>query len=156
VASLEKVFRSIRFAGIPNVIGALHYARFKSRLDRLHPSRQLGALPSRSPGGLLNSQLQPAGGEFQFERANLEILFLAPDLVRISWSPGIPPLPYALAGRMAYPEKAVPTSDEWLKTTGMQVRVCPDETSFQDVDSNRSTISCRQPLVAIEQMRQRR
>jgi alpha-glucosidase len=37
------------------------------------------------------------GAAVDFERARLECLFLAPDLVRVSWGPGLQPLPYALA-----------------------------------------------------------
>ncbi len=37
------------------------------------------------------------GAHFRFEHASLELIFLAPDLVRLTWEPGSLPVPYALA-----------------------------------------------------------
>jgi alpha-glucosidase len=38
------------------------------------------------------------GARFQFENADLEIVFLDSDVVRLSWTPGHPPIPYAITG----------------------------------------------------------
>nr|WP_228035876.1 glycoside hydrolase family 31 protein [Oculatella sp. LEGE 06141] len=49
------------------------------------------------PGKLLQAESSSQGARFYFEQAELEITFLASDLVRIKWSPGIAPIPYAIA-----------------------------------------------------------
>jgi alpha-glucosidase (family GH31 glycosyl hydrolase) len=43
------------------------------------------------------SLLTAKGAHFYFEKAELEISILAPDLVRVDWFPGIPPVPYAIS-----------------------------------------------------------
>jgi alpha-glucosidase len=45
---------------------------------------------------LLNQETRPDGFTASFERADLEVRFLAADLVRVTWHPGLDPVPYAL------------------------------------------------------------
>src|SRR5947209_15900262 len=52
--------------------------------------------PGISPGRLLSRDDSSSGFTARFERADLEVLFLAPDLVRVTWHPGIDPVPYGL------------------------------------------------------------
>ncbi len=62
-----------------------------------------GSLLQRSAGreamlpGVMRS-VDPArhGGHFSFDHAELEVAFLAPDVVRVTWGPGPEPLSYAL------------------------------------------------------------
>lgn len=49
------------------------------------------------PGKLLRAEATAQGAQFYFEQAELEVYFLAPDLVRLNWKPGLPPVPYAIA-----------------------------------------------------------
>uniref|UniRef100_A0ACD5GQ99 Uncharacterized protein n=1 Tax=Desertifilum tharense IPPAS B-1220 TaxID=1781255 RepID=A0ACD5GQ99_9CYAN len=51
----------------------------------------------QSPGGLIQAEARERGAYCQFERAELEITFLTPELVRLEWKPGKPPLPYSIA-----------------------------------------------------------
>lgn len=48
------------------------------------------------PGNLLNAESIERGAHFYFEQAELDIHFLAPDLVRVNWYPGLPSIPYAI------------------------------------------------------------
>jgi alpha-glucosidase len=72
------------------------YSRTRDRLEREY------APPPTSegfdqPGKLLQAESSERGARFYFEQAELDITFLTADLVRLSWQPGIPPVPYAIA-----------------------------------------------------------
>ncbi len=56
--------------------------------DRVHGGR---------PGGQGRGEPVPVGVACRFARADVEVRFLADDVVRISWGPGEPPKPWALA-----------------------------------------------------------
>ncbi len=64
------------------------------------PGELLGADPvhGRRPGGRGRREPVPVGVVCRFARAEVEVRFLADDVVRISWGPGDPPKPWALAG----------------------------------------------------------
>jgi len=49
------------------------------------------------PGAMAEAHPVDHGARFVFENAELEVLVLADDVVRLSWSPGDEPLPYALS-----------------------------------------------------------
>ncbi|WP_342353007.1 hypothetical protein [Phormidesmis priestleyi] len=46
-----------------------------------------------------NSEGTANGAHFYFEQAELNLCFLTPDLVRMDWKPGLPPVPYALSAK---------------------------------------------------------
>jgi alpha-glucosidase len=62
--------------------------------------RQFTIVPTEEgfekPGKLLRAEPKATGANFYFELAELEVSFLAEDLVRIEWKPGIPPIPYGI------------------------------------------------------------
>ncbi|MEW6496687.1 MAG: TIM-barrel domain-containing protein [Cyanobacteriota bacterium] len=49
------------------------------------------------PGKLLQAEPTARGAHFYFEQTELEICFLAADLVRVEWLGGIPPIGYAIS-----------------------------------------------------------
>ena len=51
------------------------------------------------PGDLLARDDRPDGFTARFEGADLEVRFLAADLVRVTWRPGLDPVPCALDER---------------------------------------------------------
>ncbi len=55
-----------------------------------------GAGSPLGPGGLRQVDPSRAGARFTFETAELEVRFLASDVVRLTWGPGTAPVPYAL------------------------------------------------------------
>jgi alpha-glucosidase len=74
---------------------ALRFSRWKDRVERdlvIPPPAETFA----SPGKLLQAEARPQGAQLYFERAELEITFLAPDLVRLTWQPGLLPVPYGI------------------------------------------------------------
>lgn len=72
--------------------------RYSCRRDRIErqatnpfPVETLAA-----PGNLLRVEPTPRGATLTFDHAELDIAFLLPDLVRVNWKPGIPPVPYGI------------------------------------------------------------
>lgn len=107
-------------------IYAYSYSYQRDRLER----KFLPIPEDQSPtplGKLVQATSSPRGACFEFETAELEILFLKPDFVCLNWSPGLAPVPYALAKPVAgvslqdWSEvtvslKAVP--DGWIVSSG--------------------------------------
>ncbi len=90
------LWTGIRLAGLRNTLAAIRAARLRDRLDRgiERPSPgEHGTLP----GVLERTEVDAAGARFRFTHAELEVHFLAPDVVRLTWQPGLLPVPYALA-----------------------------------------------------------
>ncbi len=88
------------FLGSLFYLGYAPYAYLYSyKRDRIE--RQFAPKPNpeafNNPGKLLQAEQTSRGARFYFEQAELEISFLKPDLVRVDWFPGIPPIPYAIA-----------------------------------------------------------
>ena len=95
---LAELVRGIRFIGIGNVLRTLAYSYRRQRIDRRHiPPAVPG--PAIPPGKLLEAEELANGAALRFQSAQLEIHFLAPDVVRLTWQPGELPMPYALADR---------------------------------------------------------
>ena len=93
------LLRSIQFFGIADSARAIRYAILRDRLDRDY--QQMASkdpAESQSPGPLKWSREIPHGIELQFEHTSLELVFLARDVLRISWKPGELPIPYAIIG----------------------------------------------------------
>lgn len=79
---------------------AFLYSLKRDRMERRYSSKsaQSGAAQSPSqPGQLLNVAQTERGVQIKFEQADLTVDFLTPDLVRVTWTPGKLPLPYAIA-----------------------------------------------------------
>jgi alpha-glucosidase len=88
------------------VLGSLFYMKYvpqaflySRKRDRVE--RQFAPSPPSDtfakPGKLLQAEATNTGAHFYFEQAQAEVCFLAPDLVRVNWFPGIAPIPYAIA-----------------------------------------------------------
>lgn len=124
---IRTALRSLRLISAPAMLQAWRYARQRERYDagwRPPPSDARTV-----PGALEEAAAQPGGGRFRFAQAGLEVHFLAPDLVRVTWEPGELPLPYALA-RCDWPPVEpglCQTAEGWLLTTpALQVTVHAD------------------------------
>ncbi len=99
MASLKEIQIFLRSNGLSGSLRTLLYTFQLHRLERSYRKTyaQAARQPLQIPGRLLEVTSLPGGARFAFERAGLEIRFLAPDLVRLSWEPGQPPPPYAIA-----------------------------------------------------------
>jgi len=62
------------------------------------------------PGRLVRVDPDDTGARMVFEEAELEVRFLASDVVRLSWGPGPEPVSYALAGEIPWPVPVVASS----------------------------------------------
>jgi len=75
----------------------------------------------RPIGALVEATPTADGGRLRFQEASLEVRFLAPDLVRLTWEPGTLPVPYAIAR-----EDWDPVEASWSRVPG-QVRMATPE-----------------------------
>jgi alpha-glucosidase len=78
------------------IIHAYIYSRERDRMERqfTYISKEAGFT---KPGKILSAEQKASSVILYFELAELEIYFLAEDLVRINWKPGIDPIPYGIA-----------------------------------------------------------
>jgi len=111
----------------------------RRQLQRTRPSTtpRADAAPV-SPGRLERVEVWnplPGTALFHFERAQLELSFLAADVVRVSWGPGPAPVPYAIAGGIsgsapavqAHPIDVLRADGAWvLRSESLEVTVSPD------------------------------
>lgn len=134
--SFNEALTFIVSQGPDRLLRILRSTRNRDRLDRpfLATLRKRLAEPPRTPGRLLRAAPVQDGACFDFEQAALEIIFLAEDMVRVSWKPGLEPLPYALvrapdfaAGIETRPPgvKATLQGDK-LTSPLLEVQVAPD------------------------------
>ncbi len=132
---LSKLLKGLALAGLPNALRAVRYARVRDSLEQ-----QFAPLPVagefESPGKLLESR----AGQFRYERAELEAHFLADDLVRVTWTPGAEPVPYAIA-KHDWPGAAVTRSEQagevLCSTTQLSVGVTAEGAlTFRDARGN--------------------
>lgn len=126
--NLVSALRAIFSGGFSLPSQTLRYSVYKTLLDR--PARRdEKTLKAANPGALVEARPIPSGARFRFTRAELEIVFLAPDLARISWEPGLPPRPYALA-RIDWPAVQVDlhqdTTPATLSSTQLRIAISPD------------------------------
>lgn len=122
---LKLLWIGIRLAGLRNTLAAVRAARMRDRLDRgiARPSFTGAGTP---PGSLEEAEMRSDGACFRFTHRELEVHFLAPDLVRVTWQPGLLPVPYALADNNWPPVevKTEETHEGWmLATSELQVHV---------------------------------
>lgn len=114
---LKKTLMGIRFMGLPNALRTARSSLQRDRLEQRHPQAAPG--PLRQPGPLLSAEPLPQGAYFTFDEGfDLEIQFLAPHIVRLTWTPGALPVPYSLANPdgslapAAPPSNPTPPADE--------------------------------------------
>jgi alpha-glucosidase len=125
---------AIRLVGLSDAFLALRYAWQRDRLNR-RLKRQ--SRPGETwPGVMRQAQAIPSGAIFHFTDMALEVLFLAPDLARLTWQPGELPPPYALA-RADWPPLQPTMTQETdgvsLATSALSVSVRNDgRISFSD------------------------
>jgi alpha-glucosidase len=94
---ISELLRTLRFIGWENPYRALLYSFLRDIQDGGFGGKRAGDLPvSKRPGQINSTIATPHGAEFIFDNAELEILFLADRVVRVSWQPGEPPVPYAI------------------------------------------------------------
>ncbi len=126
--NLIATLRAISSTGLSLSSQAVRYTLYKTLLDR--PYRHGDKPPAvQLPEALVEVLNVTSGARFHFTNSVLEIIFLAPDLARLSWEPGSPPLPYALA-RTEWPAVHIDLCQEpdgySLTSNDVQIKVFSD------------------------------
>ena len=99
---LPTVLKGILDIGLPKTWQVIRYSLQRDFLERT-PRQKCTPTP---PGPLRGANPLDSGARFRFENATLEVIFLTPQLIRITWQPGVLPVPYALA-RFQWPRVEV-------------------------------------------------
>jgi alpha-glucosidase len=92
--ALTYVWKSLFF--LQYIPAAFLYSLKRDRFEQHYlpvPSSE----PLIQPERLLQVKAIDRGAYFYFEHAELEVVFLTPELVRVNWFPGLAPIPYAIA-----------------------------------------------------------
>ncbi len=121
---IDKILLGVRVVGLPNALRAVRYAWMRDRAERSLKKKQ----PSKQkmPGNLVRVTPEARGARFHFANADLQIQFLAPDLVLLEWEPGRAVLQYARAKSVwdAVPVTIEKNSEGWKITSAeLAIRV---------------------------------
>ena len=132
---LQKILLAVQFIGFWAVMRTILYALYRDWMNRGYKPK---TEPRYIPGEMQGAETSPRGAIFRFENGiALEVVFLAPDIVRTTWTPGKLPVPYALS-REALDGTLAPTnpkvylatrseSGRWVFTTpSLTLTVHPD------------------------------
>jgi alpha-glucosidase len=92
---IGKIVYFLRSIGVGGIIRTLGNSITRGHIQRKY-SRETTQQQKIYPG--LIQHFSPINNGFliQFSHADVEIIFLSENMVRISWSPGKPPYPYTL------------------------------------------------------------
>jgi alpha-glucosidase len=101
---IQKIFYVIRAIGLSGIIRTIQYGVLRDRIEQQFSSKLLNT-PKVVPGKIALVNSGAAGLQVEFEHARLELIFLTQNLVKISWEPGKPPIPYTLAKTDWIPQK---------------------------------------------------
>lgn len=100
-------------------------------------------------GKLLQAKCTQRGACFQFAQATLEICFLKSDFVQLNWSPGLAPVPYALAKSVEgkdlqhWSEVSITldeTDDGWVLSSSALRIIVDEEGGLKFLDSDGTLI----------------
>jgi alpha-glucosidase len=93
---LQRAIYVLRAIGINGIIRTIQYGLWRDKADKknLRKSNQYNKI---TPGKLLKTSRIKGGVQLEYEYSQAEVLFLKPNLVRISWEPGRAPIPYTIS-----------------------------------------------------------
>ncbi|NEQ27152.1 MAG: alpha-glucosidase, partial [Microcoleus sp. SIO2G3] len=92
----NQAFQKLRLIKLQRFFGSLIYPVERDWLE--WQARRSQTLQAVEKTGRIN-EVTPitSGGRFPFGHLEVEVHFLASDLVQVDWKPGIAPVPYAIA-----------------------------------------------------------
>jgi len=109
LARIRLVVRTVTELGLPTVgLVASNSVRRQMAAWRGALSRRPPVV-GRMPGRVCDVMPDATGARLVFEEAELDVRFLATDVVRLTWGPGTAPVPYAV-GDLSWPAPEVSTS----------------------------------------------
>jgi len=121
---LSSLLSSLQFIGPIQILRSLRYSNRRDNLERDFVRHIDGK--ADSPGLVQSFEAVDNEGLFRFADHLLKIRFLAVDLARITWEPGLMPLPYTIA-QQTWGDVAVQTNETkegWdLKTEKLHLQV---------------------------------
>ncbi len=126
--------KGLSYLGARNMAAAVRFGVRRAALevgDVRRRRRSKGAFMPPTPPGEWRDE--PGGGVLSFPEADLEVMFLAPDLVRTIWRPGDAPSPHTLSAHRFAPVEPIraPRAREGgrkLATDEVVLEVAPDGT----------------------------
>lgn len=95
IKSLLELIQQVHFFGIGGIARAIYFALL-GELGQFWGRTQRQTGPFEPVGALLDAAAIHAGARLRYTHGDLEIIFLRPGIVRLSWHPGTPPIPYAV------------------------------------------------------------
>lgn len=112
MASIKEIILLLRSNGLEQVLRILRFTLARGGLDTPYYKKmgERNQMPAALPGMLKRVVPHQSGASFSFENAELQVQFLAGDLVRLTWLPGSLPPPYALEER-TWPEIYIEASE---------------------------------------------
>ncbi len=111
---LKTKLKGLYHLGAGNVARSVTYARQRDRLDAKVPHELPDPSTMTRPEGPPRASTTRGGAIFEFEDATMEVVAMAPDMVRVTWTPGALPVPYMLARPDAEPWDGVEVALEGL------------------------------------------
>jgi alpha-glucosidase len=92
---LKKVIFAFRGIGIRNILRTIQYSFRRDNAEKKYSPHSISS-SEVSPGEFRNIKPIFSGTKIEFEHASVEAQFLSPNLLKISWEPGEPPLPFTI------------------------------------------------------------
>jgi alpha-glucosidase len=93
---IRKITYVLRAIGINGIVRTLQYGFARVSIDKKY-SKRISAIKRLSPGELQSDNSINRGIQLKFEHSSVDIIFLSPNLIQISWEPGKLPFPYSIA-----------------------------------------------------------
>ncbi|MBD2093466.1 glycoside hydrolase family 31 protein [Microcoleus sp. FACHB-1515] len=133
---LKQVSLKLRLIRGKRFLGSLIYPLQRERLE--YQARERSRFEAiELPGAIHNAESTVQGGHFDFGHLGLELEFLASDMVCVHWTPGVAPVPYAIAKSEWEPVEVTfeDQGDRWLlSSSALKVIVYQDASlEFQDL-----------------------
>jgi alpha-glucosidase len=109
LARARLVIRTVSELGLPTMgLVAANSARRQFVMWR--EALERGTVVGQTPGRVRQVTIDATGARLTFEHADLEVEFLAPDVVRFHWGPGTAPVPYAVVDETGWTAPAITSS----------------------------------------------
>ena len=92
---INKVIYVLRSIGLGGITRTLLNSIYRSANEK-HYSTKSASISTEYVYELTNVTPILSGAHIQFNQANLELLYLSKNMIRVSWEPGKPPVPYTI------------------------------------------------------------
>jgi len=138
---LKQASLKLRFIRVERFFGSLVYPLQRKWLE-YQSRRSPGFEVTELPGTIHQAEATARGGCFNFGHLGLELEFLALDFVRIHWTPGMAPIPYAIAKSEWEPVDVTfeDQGDRWLISSSALTVIVYADASLEFQDPTRQVV----------------